>query len=102
MPPRVRDIPDNYVFPSQGQKRKERKEKRKKGRKIVFWVFWYLAPPESGFSPVGSLAKGRKAYDLISKWYLTYFTLEFKKRGNAFLVLEVLGKVPYGRNRLTG
>ena len=72
----------NYVFPSQGQRKKKRKRKKVK----------------SGFSPVGSLAKGREAYDLISKGYLTYFSLEFKKdkkkRGKPFLML---GKVPYGK-----
>ena len=68
---------NNYVFPSQGEK------KRKKRRKSIL-VFWPSQSPKSGFSSVGSLAKGQEADDLISKGYLTYFTLEFenlKKKG---------------------
>ena len=49
---------------------KEKNQYKKQKEKIVFW---YLASPKTGFSPVELLAKGREAYDLISKEYPRIF-----------------------------
>ena len=49
---------------------KEKIQYKKQKEKMVFW---YLASPKTGFSPVELLAKGREAYDLISKEYSRIF-----------------------------